>query len=64
MLEFFIAREEHICNGYDIMDYFYDNGIEINEKNIRNLVFKLRKKIPEQCIVSVYGMGYKFTVLV
>jgi len=62
LLEFFLARQEHMCNGHDIIDYFYHKNIEINEKNIRNLVFKLRKKIPEKCIVSIYGLGYKFTL--
>ena len=62
LLRFFLTKQEHICTGFDIIDYFYRENISINEKNIRNLVFKLRKKIPEKCIVSIYGLGYKFTL--
>lgn len=32
---------------------------KIDARNIRKLVSKLRKKIPENCIESVYGIGYK-----
>ena len=60
LLKLFINKEEEVCTNEMIMGIFYDNSIDINEHNIRNLVFKLRKKIPEKCIFSVYGLGYKF----
>ena len=63
LLEFFISRPEYICSSEEIIDIFYQHDIELSEKNIRNLVFKLRKKIPEQCIESVYGLGYKFLTI-
>ncbi len=44
-----------------IMQEFYANDIDIYEKSIRNLVFKLRKKLPEKMISSIYGMGYILT---
>lgn len=62
LLEFFVSIEEHVCSRDDIVDMFYENNIEISEKNIRNLIFKLRQKIPEACIQSVYGLGYKFNI--
>ncbi|PTB87958.1 hypothetical protein C9925_00890 [cyanobacterium G8-9] len=62
LLQFFFSKAEHVCNSQNIIDYFYGENIEISEKNIRNLVFKLRKKIPEQCIMNIYGLGYKFTL--
>lgn len=49
-----------LCTNQDISQYFTDNNIEIHEENIRNLVFKLRKKLPKELIQSVYGMGYRF----
>ena len=62
LLRFFFNKVEHVCSSQNIIDYFYGQNIEISEKNIRNLVFKLRKKIPEKCIVNIYGLGYKFTL--
>ena len=60
LLKLFINKEEEVCTNAIIMDMFYDNSIDINENNIRNLVFKLRKKIPKKCVSSIYGLGYKF----
>jgi DNA-binding response OmpR family regulator len=64
LMEFFILKQEHICTNQNIIDYFHSQDIEISDKNIRNLVFKLRRKIPEKCITSVYGLGYKFSITV
>lgn len=61
LLKLLIDKEEEVCTNEIIMGMFYDNSIDIGEHNIRNLVFKLRKKMPEKCISSVYGLGYKFT---
>ncbi len=63
LMQLLVRNEEQVCTNDDIMQDFYANGVDINEKNIRNLVFKLRKKLPEKVIGSVYGMGYKFTPL-
>jgi len=63
LMQLFVQKNEQVCTNNDIMQNFYDNDIDINEKNIRNLVFKLRKKLPDSAINSIYGMGYKFTPL-
>jgi DNA-binding response OmpR family regulator len=63
LMQFFILKQEHICTNQQIIDYFYSQDIEISDKNIRNLVFKVRRKIPEKCISSIYGLGYKFTLI-
>ena len=60
LLEFFILKKEYLCSSQDIIETFYKHGIEISVRNIRNLIFKLRQKIPQECIQSVYGLGYKF----
>lgn len=62
LLQFFFKKAEYVCSSQNIIDYFYSMNIEISEKNIRNLIFKLRKRIPEKCIVNIYGLGYKFTL--
>jgi len=52
---------EQVCTSDDIMHYFYLQGVDLNEKSIRNMVFKLRKKLPNKAINSIYGLGYKLT---
>ena len=59
LMQYLLTREEEVCSNEDIMHYFYANEVDINSKNIRNLVFKLRKKLPQSAVVSLYGMGYK-----
>ncbi len=61
LLQFFIEKQGYICSSDDIVNRFYEYGIELSERNVRNLIFKLRKKIPDESIQSVYGLGYKFT---
>jgi len=63
LMQLLVLKEAQICTNEDIMQDFYAKGVDINEKSIRNLVFKLRKKLPEKVIGSIYGMGYKFTPL-
>lgn len=60
LIQLLLRKSEQVCSNDDIMQDFYNNGIDISEKSIRNLVFKLRKKIPATLISSIYGMGYKF----
>ncbi len=52
-------RANSISTNKIIMNHFYDYGININEENIRKLIFKFRKKIPKESIDTIYGIGYK-----
>ena len=61
LIQLLIQKGEQVCTNDDIMQNFYNHGIDISEKSIRNLVFKLRKKLPPKLISSLYGMGYKLT---
>ncbi|RLA72195.1 MAG: DNA-binding response regulator [Epsilonproteobacteria bacterium] len=63
LLQLFVSKSEQICTNEDMMYYFDTNRVDLNEKSVRNLVFKLRKKLPEKVISSIYGMGYKFCPL-
>ncbi len=55
---------EKICSNEEIINYFEYEGVLISNDNIRSLVAKLRKKLPINCIESIYGAGYKlFTPL-
>lgn len=62
LLQLFIERSEKICSNEEILCYFDECQIEMSEKSIRNLVSKLRKKLPSSFISNIYGMGYKFTL--
>ena len=62
LLQLQCLLENKICTNKIIMEYFYNQNIDISEKNIRNLIFKLRQKIPKERIVSIYGLGYKFSL--
>ncbi len=59
LLELMSINVDCISTNGDIMNYFYDEYIDIEEKNIRNMLFKLRRKLPNDAIDTVYGMGYK-----
>ncbi|HEO98945.1 MAG: response regulator transcription factor [Campylobacterales bacterium] len=61
LLKLFMEKAELICIAEDILYCFDAHQIEMSEKNIRNLVSKLRKKLPENLISNLYGMGYKLT---
>ena len=57
-----LVNTKHIISNEDIIQNFYSNSVDISENSIRNLVFKLRKKLPDNIISSVYGMGYKLII--
>ncbi len=50
---------ERICSNEEIINYFEYEGVIISKDNIRSLVTRVRKKLPVDCIESVYGIGYK-----
>ena len=58
LLQLMIKKSNQVCTTDDIMNNFYANNIDISDRNIRNMVFKLRKKLPEAAISSIYGLGY------
>ncbi len=58
VMELLIKKSEQICSIDDILNTFNMNNLEFNASSLRNLVFKLRKKLPEKLITSIYGMGY------
>jgi len=48
-----------IYSNEDITDYYNSLNESLDIVNIRKLVSKLRKKMLEKCIESVYGIGYR-----
>ncbi|MEA3228071.1 MAG: response regulator transcription factor [Campylobacterota bacterium] len=50
---------DKIYSNQKVVDYFRSLDENIDPQNIRKLVSKLRKKLPENSIESIYGVGYK-----
>ena len=61
LMQLLVRKKEQICTNEDILNDFYANNIDISETSIRNMVFKLRKKLPASAVRSIYAMGYKLT---
>jgi DNA-binding response OmpR family regulator len=62
LMEILAKNGERITTTQALIEAFYLEGVDINEHGIRNLVLRLRKKLPEEIISTVYGMGYKLLV--
>lgn len=48
-----------IYSNEDISQHYSSLGETIDAKNIRKLISKLRKKIPQNSLESIYSIGYK-----
>jgi DNA-binding response OmpR family regulator len=58
-LQILSEKVDKIFSNEEIVHYFESLHEHIDMQNIRKLVSKLRKKLPEDTIESVYGIGYK-----
>ncbi|QDF27888.1 response regulator transcription factor [Halarcobacter anaerophilus] len=56
-LELFVKNLHHLASYEEIEEYVWE-GEETNLINIRGMIKRLRKKIPEDGIVIVKGLGY------
>jgi len=48
-----------VYSNDEISNYYISHGENLDSTNIRKLVSKLRKKLPENTIESLYGVGYR-----
>ena len=48
-----------IYSNDDIVNHYNSLNEAIDAKNIRKLVSKFRKKLPTDCLESIYGVGYR-----
>lgn len=58
VMQLLVSKIESICTMEEIIIYYYENEIEIDAANVRNIIGRLRKKLPEDTITSVYALGY------
>ena len=59
LLEVLLEDFGFICTTEKILNHFFLYREDIKQDNIRIMFVRLRKKIPEINIISVYGIGYK-----
>lgn len=59
LFELLLENKNKIVKPLDITSYVWNNeNSNINDASIRNLVKRLRKKLPVDIIQSIYGSGY------
>jgi DNA-binding response OmpR family regulator len=58
-LNFLTQNVGTISSNEEIVNHFSQMNESIDPQNIRKLVSKIRKKIPEESLESVYGVGYR-----
>jgi DNA-binding response OmpR family regulator len=59
LMDMLAENGEKITTTQSLIERFYIAGVDISAGGIRNLVLRIRKKLPEDIIGTVYGMGYK-----
>ncbi|QOY51113.1 response regulator transcription factor [Candidatus Sulfurimonas baltica] len=60
-LQILIQNIGKIYSNEDITAHYCSLNECLDTTNIRKLVSKLRKKLPDNCIESIYGIGYRLT---
>ena len=63
ILEILAKKFENICTAEQIISHFDDANVDITADNLRFLVSKLRKKLPQESIETLYGVGYKLKTI-
>ena len=61
LLKLFLSKKEKMVTFIDIMLTLWSDAYEreISIGSVKNQVYLLRKKLPEGCIVGIYGKGYR-----
>ena len=59
-IELLISSLGKIYSNEEIVQHYASLNEIIDPSNIRKLVSKLRKKLPENSLESIYAIGYKF----
>ncbi len=60
-MELFSEHLDKVCSIDDILNHFFLNNIDISAENIRSSIARLRKKLPQNSITSVYALGYRLS---
>ncbi|MDD2828493.1 MAG: response regulator transcription factor [Sulfuricurvum sp.] len=55
------AKFEQVCSSDEIVNHFYLHDLDISSESLRGMMMRLRKKLPENALGSVYGLGYRLS---
>ena len=58
LFELMLNKKNQIVKPNEISSYVWNTKNDVNDASIRNLVKRLRKKLPVDIIDSIYGSGY------
>lgn len=61
LMELLTKKFEQVCSTDEILSHFYLNSIDVSSDNLRGMMMRLRKKLPEKALTSIYGMGYRLS---
>lgn len=61
LMELLAKKFEQVCSADEILNHFYLNTIDVSPDNLRGMMMRLRKKLPEKALTSIYGMGYRLS---
>lgn len=61
LMELLTKKFEQVCSSDEILNHFYLNDVDISSDNLRGIMMRLRKKLPEKALTSIYGMGYRLS---
>lgn len=61
LMELLTKKFEQVCSTDEILSHFYLNNIDVSPDNLRGMMMRLRKKLPEKVLTSIYGMGYRLS---
>lgn len=61
LMELLTSKFEQVCSTDEILNHFYSHTIDVNPDNLRGMMMRLRKKLPEKALSSIYGMGYRLS---
>lgn len=61
LMELLTSKFEQVCGTDEILNHFYIHAIDVSPDNLRGMMMRLRKKLPEKALTSIYGMGYRLS---
>ncbi|MDC0933536.1 response regulator transcription factor, partial [Arcobacteraceae bacterium] len=56
-----LSNNERICTADELIEAVWIDDFDVNAdiRNLKNIISRLRKKVPNLYIKNIYGMGYK-----
>ena len=61
ILQSFIEHKNEVLSREQLIEIAYPQDTYLNDRAVDCHIKRLRKKIPENCIETIYGLGYKYT---